>query len=179
MIDCSGWAGRHQERRVQTLHAEKEAALKHVITDVYYKTSETPYDNALEGHVWVQFPIDGELGAHYEYYCHNPAHPAPSQHSTTNGRNWTYVTHTATHVTDHLRTVMRDIDHIQTTETLSLHSEFTDDEITIARIVPGPDFRTTKRILTDGYDLDCTDIYDAWGHFHSEWHEARIYWNDL
>ncbi len=163
----------------QPLDSEKQAALKNVVTDAYYKTSETPYDNAPEGHVQVQFPIDGELGAHYEYYCHNPAHPAPSHLTPGNGRNWTYVTHTVTHVTDHLRTVMRDIDHVQTSEShTSLDSEFDDDEITIARVVPGPDFRTTKRILTDGYALNFTDIYDAWGTFHSEWHDARLYWNE-
>lgn len=158
---------------------EKEAALKDLLTSVYFKTSETPYDNSPRGYVWVQFPYEGELAAHYEYYCENPPHPAPAQMDVASGRNWTYVTHTVTRVDSRVREAMRDIGHFQVDgDDTSLDSTFSDDQITIVRSVRDPDFRTTKEILTEGFGLDFSEIYDAWGHFKSEWHEARVYWNE-
>lgn len=167
------------DERFQPEDAEKEAALKEIVTDIYFKTSETPYDNSPQGYVWIQFPYEGNVGAHYEYYCNNPAHPAPDQMNAANGRNWTYVTHTVTKVNSQVWDVMKDIDHFHTDNEYKYpDSEFSEDQIKIVRGVRHPDFKTTKRILTEGFGLELPEVRDAWGQFWSEWADTRVYWNE-
>jgi len=175
-------------KRFQPENSEKEAALKDLVTDIYFKTSETQYDNSPQGRVWIQFPYKGKLGAHYEYYCDNPSHPAPDQMDVASGRNWTYVTHTVTKVDNQIRDVMQEIDHFHGDSEDAypdsgyrseyLDSEFGDEQITIVRGARHPDFKTTKRILTEGFDLALSNVYDAWGRFWSEWADSRVYWNE-
>lgn len=158
---------------------QKEAALKDVVTSAYFNTRETEFDNSPTGTVWIQFPYDGTVDAHYQYRCDNPPHPAPSEIGVGSGRNWTCVSHIVTTVDEQVRETMADIDHITIPGQSSyLTSEFQEDRIEIVRGAESSDFPAIKRILTDGFGIDISDIVDAWGRFDSEWHSSRFYWNE-